>query len=260
MTAAALPSRTAAATDADRPRPAYVHAEVLRTFRNFRFFIFSLVFPLVLFFLIAAPQRHQHIQGISVPTYFMAGMVAWGTMAAVLSGGGRISLERSVNWSRQLRVTPLSTRRYLGTKVLTGYLMGFASIVLIYGAGVSLGVHLSVAQWLEMTALILIGLIPFALMGIALGHLLTPDSLGPALGGLTSLFALLGGSWGPIASQTGWLHQLVELLPSYWLVQAGHVATRDGAWTGEAWVVIIVWTIAMARFAQWAFRRDTERQ
>ena len=93
-----------------------------------------------------------------------------------------------------------------------------------------------------------------------LGHLITPDSLGPALGGLTSLFALLGGSWGPIASQTGWLHQVVELLPSYWLVQAGHVATADGAWTAEAWIVIIVWSLAMARLAQWAFRRDTERQ
>jgi ABC-2 type transport system permease protein len=255
----ALP-RPAATTEAARPRPGYVHAEILRTFRNFRFFIFSLVFPLVLFLFIAGPQRDQHVQGIPLPTYFMAGMVAWGTMAAVIAGGARISMERQVGWSRQLRVTPLSARRYLGTKVLTGYVMALASIVLLYGAGVLLGVRLSALDWIEMTALILIGLIPFALMGIAIGHLITPDSLGPALGGLTSLFALLGGSWGPIASQTGWLHQVVELLPSYWLVQAGHVATADGAWTAEAWIVILVWSVAMARLAQWAFRRDTERQ
>src|SRR3954452_5450850 len=111
-----------------------------------------------------------------------------------------------------------------------------------------------------MTALILLGLIPFVVIGIAIGHLITPESMGPALSGRAALFPPLGGSWGPIATQTGWLHQVVELLPSYWLVQAGHVATADGAWTAGAWRVLVVWSVAMARFAQWAFRRDTERQ
>ncbi len=71
-----------------------------------------------------------------------------------------------------------------------------------------------------MTGLILVGLIPFAVMGILLGHLLTVDSIGPAMGGITALLALFGGVWFPISSG-GALHDIAQALPSYWLVQAG---------------------------------------
>ncbi len=37
----------------------YARLEVLRTFRNVRFFIFSLVFPLTMYLLFAAPNRDE---------------------------------------------------------------------------------------------------------------------------------------------------------------------------------------------------------
>ena len=52
---------------------------------------------------------------------------------------------------------------------------------------------------------------------------------------------------------------LAELLPSYWLVQAGKVATGNGLWPLEAWVVMAVWTLALVRLAVRAWQRDTER-
>jgi ABC-2 type transport system permease protein len=136
--------------------------------------------------------------------------------------------------------------------------MALASMVLLYGAGSSIGVRLSVARWVTMSVLILIGLVPFAALGIALGHLLTVESMGPAMGGITSLMALLGGAWGPIADQ-GALHSVVQLLPSYWLVQAGKAALGGGLWPARGWVVMAVWTVATTRLAMRAYRRDTER-
>ena len=47
--------------------------------------------------------------------------------------------------------------------------------------------------------------------------------MGPAIGGGASLFAFLGGTWFPVGSH-GFLHDLGQLLPSYWLVQAAHTA------------------------------------
>ena len=38
----------------------YIRFELLRTFRNRRFFLFSFGFPLVLYFLIAGPNGHVH--------------------------------------------------------------------------------------------------------------------------------------------------------------------------------------------------------
>ena len=125
--------------------------------------------------------------------------------------------------------------------MLSGYAVALLSIVLLYLAGASFGVRLAAGSWLAMTGLILVGLIPFAVCGIVLGHLLTRDSMGPAMGGITALFALLGGAWGPVVNQ-GVLRTVTELLPSYWLVQAGKSALGGGAGRSKAWIVIAVWT------------------
>jgi ABC-2 type transport system permease protein len=236
----------------------YLRYELLWTVRNTRFFIFSLIFPLILFYVVAGANKSLTLGGIPFPTYYLAGMISWGTMAAVLAGGARIAAERSVGWNRQLRLTPLTPRTYFRAKVIAGYALAAVSIVLLCAAGVSLGVHLSPSRWATMIGLILLGLIPFAALGVWLGHVLTVDSMGPALGGITALFALLGGAWGPIG-QSGFMLRLIELLPSYWLVQAGHVAYTGETWPAKAWIVIAVWAAVFTGLAARAYRRDTQR-
>jgi ABC-2 type transport system permease protein len=240
---------------------AYTRYELLRTIRNRRFFALSLGFPLVLFFLIAGPNRNVHNlggTGISAPMYFMVGMVSFGTMSAMLSCGGRIAAERAVGWNRQLRISPLSTRAYFRAKVLTAYLTALLSMAVLYAAGASLGVSMPARDWLEMTFLILVCLVPFAALGIAIGHVLTPDSIGPAMGGGVALLAFLGGTWFPIANH-GFLHDFGQLLPSYWLVQASHIALGGHPWGAKAWAVVIAWTVALAALARRAYRHDTGR-
>ncbi len=240
---------------------AYTRFELLRVLRNRRFFFLSLGFPLVLYFLIAGSSRgttNLGKTGISAPLYFMVGMVAFGTMGAMLSTGARIAAERAVGWNRQLRISPLSTRSYLRAKILTAYLMALLSMAALYVAGASLGVSMSAAHWLTMTLLILVCLIPFAALGIAVGHVLTPDSIGPAMGGGIALLAFLGGTWFPIPGH-GFLHDVGQLLPSYWLVQASHIAIGGHPMGTKGWVVIVAWTAVLAAVARRAYRRDTGR-
>jgi ABC-2 type transport system permease protein len=239
----------------------YMRYELLRTLRNRRFFVLSLGFPLVLYFLIAGPQRHNHNlagTGLFAPLYYMVGMVSFGTMSGMLSSGARIAAERAVGWNRQLRISPLSTRSYLRAKVLTAYMMALLTILVLYTSGAALGVSLPAGRWLQMTALILICLIPFAALGIAVGHMLTPDSIGPAIGGGVALLAFLGGTWFPIPSH-GFLNDVGQLLPSYWLVQASHVALGGHPWPAKAWIVIAAWTVVFALLARRAYRNDTGR-
>ncbi|HET6692584.1 MAG TPA: ABC transporter permease [Miltoncostaeaceae bacterium] len=239
----------------------YMRYEAVRMFRNVRFSVFSLIFPLTMYLLIAGPNRGEDDlggSGISAPLYFMVGLIGFGTMVAVTAGGARIAAERTVGWNRQLRLTPLTARSYLSAKVMTGYMMAGASIVMVSLAGVALGVRMPVVRWVEMVALILVALIPFAGMGVAIGHLFTTESLGPALGGITSIFAFLGGSWFPITG-SGFFVSLAHALPSYWLVEAGHVGIGAAAWGVEGWLVVAAWSVAMAVAAAWAYRRDTKR-
>ena len=246
----------------------YTKFELLRTFRNKRFFVFSLGFPLLMYYLLSAPNRHEHNfggsayvhTGLFAPQYYMVGLLAFGTMVATLAGGARIAAERQAGWNRQLRLTPLTPRAYFRAKVLTSYLMAITSIALLYAAGLSMGVRMPVAHWVQMTWLVLVALIPFAALGIALGHLLTIDSMGPALGGGTSLFAFLGGTWFPITGH-GFFQSFAQLLPSYWLVQAGHIGLGGvtDPWHTKGWLVIAAWSVLCAGFAMWAYRRDTKR-
>jgi ABC-2 type transport system permease protein len=240
---------------------AYTRYELLRAFRNKRFFLFSLGFPLLLYVITAGPNKDEtNLQGtgLSAPLYFMVSMASWGTMTAMLGTGARIAGEREVGWNRQLRISPLTAFSYLRAKVAISYLMAGLSLVLLYSAGVVLGVRLPATEWLAMTGLILVGLVPFAAAGILLGHKLNTDTIGPALGGGTAILALVSGTWFPV-DKSGFLHDLAVDLPSYWLVQANRVALGGDGWPLRGWVVVAVWSAVLTVLAARAYRADTGR-
>jgi ABC-2 type transport system permease protein len=238
----------------------YARYELLRTFRERRLFPFAFGFPLVLYFVIALPNRHVQdlsASGISAPLYYMVSLASFGAMMSTMSPGFRIAGERQAGWTRQLRITPLTGRVYVGAKVLTAYAMAAISLALLYISGVILGVSLPAHTWVEMTVLIAIALVPFAVLGIAVGHLLTVDAVGPASGGLVSLLAIVSGTWFPITH--GFLHTVGQFVPSYWLVQAGRISLHGHGWTAMAWAVIVGWTVVLSALAALAYRRDTKR-
>ena len=237
----------------------YVRYEVLRNFRNWRFFFLALAFPLVLYFIIGTANRHARFNGTSFPLYFMVAMATLGTMAGVLGSAAIIATERSSGWTRQMRITPLRTGAYFGAKVLNAYLRALLTIALMCLAGTALGVRLSATEWLTLIGLLLVGLIPFAVLGILLGHLIGADTAAPAVGGIVTLFALLGGVYGFEVATSGPVFAVIKALPSYWLVQAGKTALGGHDWPVEGWIVVAAWTVVLVPLAVRVYRRDTSR-
>jgi ABC-2 type transport system permease protein len=187
----------------------------------------------------------------------MVSLASFGTMASMISTGARIAGERQVGWTRQLRISPLSVRAYFRAKVLTAYVMALLSLVLLYISGALLGVSLSADRWLAMTGLIVIGLLPFAALGVFVGHLVNTDAVGPLMGGGISILAFVSGTWFPITS--GFLHSFGQFLPSWWLVQARDVALDGQGWDARGWVTVAAWTAILVAAAAWSYRRDTGR-
>lgn len=240
-------------------RSTYLRCEVVRNFRNWRFLFLSLAFPLVLYFAIASSNRHATFNGIAFTVYFMAAMTTLGTMASLVSNSVVIAADRSTGWTRQMRITPLTVGAYFGARVLNGYLRALLTIGLLCLAGIALGVRLSATQWLTMVGLLLVGLLPFAVLGILLGHLLKADSSAVAMGGIVTLFALLGGVYGFQIATSGPMFQVIKAIPSYWLVQAAKAALGHGGWPVEGWIVVAVWTVVLAALAVFIYQRDTHR-
>jgi ABC-2 type transport system permease protein len=234
--------------------------EVLRVLRNRVFYAATLVLPLVLFFGVASGQRHATFNGTSFPLYFMTAMAVYGSMFAAVGPGARIARDISGGWTRQLRITPLRAPTDLAAKVASAYLLALPTLVLLYLAGALLGVRLAASQWLEMTGLILVGLVPFVAIGFVVGYLMPVDALTPALGGIVVLFSLFGGVYGFELAKSGPLFDVMKALPSYWLVQAGKsVAVGGSGWPGQAWLVIAIWTVVLVPIAGLAYRRNAAR-
>jgi ABC-2 type transport system permease protein len=248
---------TAAPTTRSNPAT-YVRLELLRTVRNTQSFAFSLILPAVLYLAIAGSNRHVDVEGISFPRYYMVSMAGYGAMIAALSGGARIAAERSIGWNRQLRLTPLRPRTYFLVKIATGYMVAAIAIAVLYVCGLLYGVRIDPVRWAEMTGLLLIGLVPFAAIGILIGHLLKIDAIGPAMGGMSFAFGFLGGQWFPLGDK-GTLVTIAHYIPSYWLTQASHVGIGANAWGLQAWLVLAAWTAAAAVLAARLYARDTKR-
>ncbi|HUB41195.1 MAG TPA: ABC transporter permease [Streptosporangiaceae bacterium] len=233
--------------------------EILRTLRNRVFYALTLALPLVLFYSVASGQRHATFNGTAFPLYFMTAMAVYGAMYAVVAPGARIARDRSRGWLRQLRITPLRAGTDFAAKAASAYLLALPTLVLLFLAGASLGVRLDAGQWLELTGLLAAGLAPFVVMGFILGYLVPVDALAAALGGVVVLFALLGGVFGFQLATSGPLFDVLKCLPSYWLVQAGKTALGGGGWPLQAWIVVVVWTVALIPAAALAYRRATSR-
>jgi len=237
----------------------YMRYEVLRNVRNWRFSVAALGFPLILYFIIAEANRHASFNGTSFPLYFMVAMATLGTTAGVVSSASVIAAERSSGWTRQMRITPLRTAFYFAAKVINGYLRALVTIALLYLAGTLLGVRLPAHEWLTVAGLLLAGLIPFTILGILLGHLTGSDASAPVVGGVVTLFSLLGGVYGFQVARSGAMFEFIKALPSYWLVQADKTAAGGGSWPAEGWIVISAWTVVLTLIAVFAYRRDSSR-
>jgi ABC-2 type transport system permease protein len=213
----------------------------------------------VLFYGVASGQRHVIHDGTTFPLYFMTAMAVYGAMFAVTAPGARIARDRATGWTRQMMITPLRPRTELAAKVVTAYLTVVPTLVLLYLAGAALGVRLDATQWLKLTGLILVGLVPFVVMGLALGYLVPVDALTVTLGGVVILFSLLGGVFGFQLAKSGPVFDFMKVLPSYWLVQAGKATLHGGGWPAEAWIVIAAWTVVLIPVATLTYRRSTSR-
>ncbi len=228
----------------------HLRYEVVRTFRNRGFLLVTLGMPLALYCAVTPGNRHNEVEGMAFSFYFMTGMAACGALFAVFSPTTRTAADRSRGWARQVRVTPLRPGTYLAAKVVAAFAVALPALVLPFAVGATFGVRLTLVEWLQMTGLLLVGLVPFIVMGITIGHLARPKVLPAVVGGLVVCFALFGGAFGQFFT-TSVMMKVIRLLPSYWLVQAGH------GWEIEGWIVVGAWTAAMLALAVPAYLRDT---
>lgn len=199
-----------------KPFFTYWKADMLRTLRDRRFVLFTMVMP-VGFYLIFIHEGHVSvpIAGTFWNAYFMVSMATFGVIgSAVNTLGVRLAAERKGGWVRWLQTTPLSSLGYTVSKIAKQLTLSLIIVGLVFGvARVNQHIALSLGQWVKILLWIWVGSIPFAALGVLIGF---AGNAAQVLGTLVYLtMSLLGGLWTPVQALPQTMQTIARWMPTY---------------------------------------------
>lgn len=227
---------------------AYVRARTLELARLPAFTVPTVVFPAMLYL---AVTRHERAHPVEVAAGFAAIAVLG---VAFFQFGVGIAAERVSTWERHLRTLPAGAAPRIAGRVGAAAIFASCSAAAVLLAALARGgVSLSAARWVELMAALLVGAMPFALLGTALGYLVPARAAVPVANLAYVPLAYAGGLWrAPSGAPEG---ALVAVPTRAWAdVVWASVGAR--ALDAPAVLVLSAWTVAFGLLAAWAYRRD----
>ncbi|MFI1562480.1 ABC transporter permease [Streptomyces sp. NPDC020490] len=239
-----------------------IKLELTRALRNRKFLFFSVLYPSLLFLLIAGnADSTTKIDGtgLTLPAYMMVSMASFGALTAVLMGNSeRIAKERESGWVRQLRLTALPGRGYVLAKTAGAAVVSLPSIVVVFVVAAAVkDVRLDAWQWLALTGSIWAGSLVFAALGVALGYLASGDTVRPITMIVYFGLSLLGGLWMPSTTFPQWLQAVAKWLPTHAYAALGQAIEQSRAPHARDVALLAVFFVLFAGGAAWLYRKDT---
>lgn len=234
---------------------ALLHARAMTTelLRLPAYLVPTLAFPTLFFLFFAAP--HVDASDAGVATALFAGFAVIGV--ALFQFGIGIANERVSPWETYLRTLPVQPAARFAARVLSAALFGTAAAAVVVGAAlVVTPTSLPVARWAELALMLVVGAVPFALLGIALGYLSTPRGALPLANLVYLGLAYGGGLWIRPAELPTAVARVSPFLPTRGFGDALTGIAVGVPIQGRAWGVLALYTAAFAAIAIWGYRRD----
>lgn len=232
--------------------------EITRVLRNRRTLFFIVVFPCVFFFLFGISNKQARAAGSQALAYVMISMAVYGAMVGNTSGGASVAVERSLGWSRQLRLTPLTPAAYVAMKVFASMTLGLIAICSTFTIGALNGVHMSAQTWLMAGVAAWLCSSVFAAFGLFVGFLFPAENVMQFVGPLMAFMAMFGGLFVPLNNLPQGMQDFARYTPMFGVGTLARAPLVGGA-TPWALGSVIVWAIIFGIGAMIVFRRDTQR-
>lgn len=241
----------------------FLGLEVVRALRDPRYLILAVGMPVGLYLLFTQlfGTHGERVEGIPQVVELMIAMAAYGGIWSVLSATApRIAAERQTGWLRQLRLTPLPARSVISSKVVAAVATALPAMILVcLTAVVAHGVHLSVQTWVEMLALMCVGTLPLALLGVVIGFLIGSDAAYGVVMILYFAFGAMGGLWMPLAMLPDVMQRIGKVLPSHAIASLGWRLAAGQPLQASSLLVLSGWTLGCGLFAFLAYQRTAAR-
>jgi len=239
----------------------FLGLELRGLLRNKRTVVFAVLMPIVLFVLLALPQKSQTIGSGSTVTlmaYDMVSFAVYGAMTACTSGGSMVAVERALGWSRQLRLTPLRPAAYVAIKIVAAMFLGLIPVVALFVVGAFSTVHLPIHAWILCGLGAWLGSLVFAALGLFMGYLLPSENVMQIVGPVLGILSIFGGIFYPLNSSPHLVQDIAKFIPMYGVGELAR-APLGGQFHWSSVLNIVAWTAIFVIGAASVFRRDTKR-
>ena len=234
------------------------YIEVRLQLRRREVLVFTLLLPVLFLIFFGALYGSQKQHGVSYIDYIVPGYAVFAVMAVALGTlSSNIAFEREFKILKRLGGTPLPRLYLLLAKIIAGALLAGAviAVLLLFGT-FAFHAHLH-GNILGSLAVLAVGVLSFAAIGIAIGGTVKPDSA-VAVGNLIYLaLSFLGGVFIQLDQFPSGLLTVARFLPSEHMVHA-----MQSMWTfgeglnqvGGDLLVTAAWGAAAVIFGARRFR------
>ena len=192
-------------------------AELLKLARSPIFSIFSLALPVIFYAFFGIANANGSIQGIHSGTFLMASFGAYAVANVMLfTFGVSVAVERGRRMDVLMRATPVRSWVFLLSRIAAAVVFALAAVAIL-GVFASLtgGVRLDARQWAGLVGELLLGSLPFLLLGFAIGYFVSPNSAAAVVNlvGLPLYFA--SGIFEPLRFLPDVVQKVAPYLPTY---------------------------------------------
>ena len=217
---------------------------------------FTVLFPVGMFALFASLFGDQPgPSGIPYAATMVATYGTYGVVSVMLTNPGiRTAEDRTTGWLRVKKVSGAPVGATIAAKVISA--LPYAVVVVLALAAVSLAVVgpvIGTGTALRLTAALLLGSLPFALLSLAVGFVATPNATAAILNAVLFPMVIASGLWFPPEMLPRFVNALAPFLPTYQLAQVALAQLTGADVTGNVLVLLLMTAVAGA-LAGWAYR------
>jgi ABC-2 type transport system permease protein len=234
--------------------------ELKRMLRNRRTIVFTLVLPAALLLSFGGQDGWDDKAGSgNVAAYILVSMALYGAALTAAAGGSMVALERSLGWSRQLRLTPLHPVVYILMKAMVALVMGALAITAVNVVGLLQGkAEMPTHIWIITPFLTVVCTLTFAALGVFIGYVVPGENAMQILGPGLALMSFLGGVFIPLDQYSDAVRHVAYWTPMYGVAEIARAPlTHELPWfaIGNA----VGWFVLFVAGAAWRMSKDTAR-
>lgn len=219
------------------------------------FVVPTVVFPALFFLFFASPARGH------AATYALCSFAAFAVIGvAFFQFGVGIAVERGSPWELYLRTLPVAPlTRILARLLSAAVFAAIASVVVIGAALATTDASLPAWRWLELALVLAAGIVPFALLGIAVGYWATPRGALPVANILYLGLAYAGGLWIRPARLPHAVEAVGPFLPTRHLAAILLGIVSGTPWHAGDWAALAGFSVLFAAVAVAGYRREEDQ-